>query len=216
MRAISQPHRRSMTTYVLAGVAAAAIIGLVVVVLLATRGGGSQPTPTPTPSSTPSLPLLAAAGSPSGSAIDGIQCQTNEQVAYHIHAHIAVYVGGQQRSVPEGVGIEPPRQEVSTGEGPYVVSGACYYWLHTHTDDGIIHIESPTRKLYTLGNFFDIWGHPLSTSQVGPDSGTLIIYVSGKKYTGDPRVITLTAHELIQIDVNTDVAPQPFTFPVGL
>ena len=29
-------------------------------------------------------------------------------------------------------------------------------WLHTHAADGIVHIESPVDRTYTLGNFFDV------------------------------------------------------------
>ena len=45
--------------------------------------------------------------------------------------------------------------------------GQCIYWLHTHAPDGVIHIESPTQRIYTLGNFFDDWRQPLSADQVG-------------------------------------------------
>ncbi len=38
------------------------------------------------------------------------------------------------------------------------MAGGCFYWLHTHTEDGIIHIESPVQRTFTLGHFFAIWG----------------------------------------------------------
>ena len=40
----------------------------------------------------------------------------------------------------------------------FVVGGSCFAWLHTHAADGVVHIESPTKRTYTLGNFFDVWG----------------------------------------------------------
>src|SRR5581483_12030445 len=30
--------------------------------------------------------------------------------------------------------------------------------LHTHEPDGIIHVESPVNRKFTLGEFFDVWG----------------------------------------------------------
>jgi hypothetical protein len=30
--------------------------------------------------------------------------------------------------------------------------------LHTHDATGIIHVESPTRRSFNLGDFFDVWG----------------------------------------------------------
>ena len=96
-------------------------------------------------------------------------------------------------------------------------SGTCFYWLHTHAADGIIHIESPVHRTYTLGNFFDEWGQPLSTSQVGPASGHVVAIYNGQVYQGNPRDIPLTAHAQIQLEVGTPlVAPEQITFPSGL
>jgi hypothetical protein len=88
--------------------------------------------------------------------------------------------------------------------------------MHSHTADGIIHIESPVQRTYTLGNWFDIWGQPLSATQVGPAHGTVIAYVDGQRVAGNPRDIVLGAHTVIQLDVGKDIALQPYTFPQGL
>jgi hypothetical protein len=125
-------------------------------------------------------------------------------------------VNGSARSVPAGIGIAPPRQVQQTDQGPFVSGGSCFYWLHSHTEDGVIHIESPEQRTFTLGDYFDIWGQPLGPQQVGPAQGTVIAYVDGKRVNGDPRQIALGAHTLVQLDVGQDVAPQPFTFAQGL
>jgi len=168
--------------------------------------------------STNSPTLLASTeGQAQGQPVDGISCDTSEQVVYHIHAHLAVYTNGKLRIVPEGIGIVPPTQVVQTSAGPFVVAGTCFYWLHSHTADGIIHIESPTQRVYTLGNYFDIWNQPLSATQVGPAHGQVTAFVDGQPFTGDPRSIPLNAHTVIQLDVGSaSPAPQPFTFPAGL
>jgi hypothetical protein len=205
---------------VVIGAAALVVAGLVVLILVVR--GGSAPTPpvastSATPSAAPTAtPMAAVPDSVTGQTIDGIQCQTTEQLVYHIHAHLAIYVNGSARSVPYGVGVTPPRKVVATNEGPLVEGGKCFYWLHTHTGDGIVHVESPTQAAYTLGQFFDIWQQPLNTTTVGPATGTLFIYVNGQKYAGDPRAIPLTAHGLIQLDVGTDVPPASFSFPPGV
>ncbi|HEY8676328.1 MAG TPA: hypothetical protein VIO13_10240, partial [Candidatus Dormibacteraeota bacterium] len=159
--------------------------------------------------------LAPISTSVTGQTIDGIQCQAGEQLVFHIHAHLAVYVNGSARTIPQGIGIMPPRTEQSTDAGPVVTAGSCFYWLHAHTDDGIIHIESPVQRTFTLGNYFDVWGVPLDNSQVGPASGTVIAYLNGQRYTGDVRAIPLSAHNLVQLDVSADVAPAPFSFPFG-
>jgi hypothetical protein len=50
------------------------------------------------------------------------------------------------------------------------------YWLHTHAADGIIHIESPIRRIYTLGDFFDVWGEQLGPNQVGTLRGPVVAF----------------------------------------
>ena len=85
-----------------------------------------------------------------GAPIDGIHCDVQEGAVEHIHAHLQLFDRGRALVVPEDIGIPN--------------GGACLYWLHTHAEDGIIHIESPVRRTFTLGEFFDVWGVALSRS----------------------------------------------------
>jgi hypothetical protein len=167
--------------------------------------------------------LLITAGCTQGGSpasayppINGISCDTTEKVAFHIHAHLAIFADSQPLTVPYGIGIGQPWQIQPSSEGPFVVSGSCFYWLHTHTQDGVIHIESPVQRTFTLGDFFAIWHQPLSTSQVATAQGAVIAYVNGARTSGDPNAIALQAHDLVQLDVGQDVTPSPFTFPPGL
>jgi hypothetical protein len=126
-------------------------------------------------------------------------------VQTHFHAHLALVQNGTTVPLPGGIGILQDRQ--------------CLYWLHTHAADGIIHIESPGTATFTLGQFFDIWGQPLSSTQAGPlraDLGAqLHVFVDGAPYPGDLRAIPLTPHELITIELGAEVPPPAFTFPSG-
>jgi hypothetical protein len=178
-----------------------------------TAPGDLGPEQVPVPSGPPLGPINTAVY---GRVIDGIQCQTNEQVVYHIHAHLAVFVDGQPRQVPLGIGIGPPLELQHVSSGDFVAGGSCFYWLHTHASDGVMHIESPTQKQYTLGEFFDVWGQNLTAGQVGPEVGTVTALVDGQVYSGDPRAIPLASHTLIQLDVGTVVPPHPIVWPSGL
>lgn len=193
-----QQRRRQMRTRAWIGAGAAAVVAVVALVLVFTLGGGGT--------------TAATKHAATGATVDGIGCQTSEQVVYHIHSHLAIFDNGQQQVVPRGIGIPGP-QQVQDG---FVESGKCFYWLHTHDTTGIIHVESPTKRTYTLGQFFDIWGQPLSGNQVGKATGKLTVYVDGHQFSGDPRSIVLTPHKVIQLDVGTVVPPKPFTFPAGL
>ena len=149
-------------------------------------------------------PDLAPASTTQTGPVDGIQCGPTEQVAYHIHAHLAVYVNGTPRALPGGVGI-PGSAVVQTTEGPLAGGGSCFYWLHTHAPDGVIHVESPTPRIYTLGNFFDEWHQPLSAGGIGGARGKITAAVNGKPWRQDPGSIPLSAHSVIQLSVGTPV-----------
>jgi hypothetical protein len=230
---------------------AVAVIALVVVLVVVVTGGSSSTSPTvtnphvalePIPASMSSSWVQPPAGTPgpetvpipdgpklatllnaaTGQTMNGIECQTNEQLVLHVHTHLTIFVNGQARVIPYGIGI-PGFQAVDVKGGPFVQTGTCFYWLHVHADDGVIHIESPNTALsFTLGEFFDEWGIPLSKTQVGQAAGPVTVFFSspGKKpqlYTGDPNKLPLGDHYQIQLDVGTPiVAPVQITNWGGL
>jgi hypothetical protein len=187
----------------------------------ATLAGVVGPPPLGPPGSegvpVPSAKPIAPAGAPApGETVDGITTAPSEQFVLHIHAHLTIFVRGVPRQVPYGVGIAPPLQVQPTPAGPFA-GGAGFSWLHTHAPDGIIHIESPAQRTFTLGQFFDIWHEPLGRDQVGPERGRVTALFDGKRYLGDPSGIPLLAHAQIQLDVGRPlVAFQPVAFPGGL
>src|SRR5215207_6338614 len=74
--------------------------------------------------------------------IDGIQCDKIEHLIFHNHTKLGVKIQNKTQSIPGGLGILPNN---------------CIFWLHTHDKSGIIHIESPLKHTYTLGQFLTIW-----------------------------------------------------------
>jgi hypothetical protein len=157
----------------------------------------------------PSAPVLAGTSpATTGQTIDGIGCQTSEQTVFHIHTHLTIFVNGQPRQVPAAIGI-PGAVAEQTKAGPFIGSGTCFYWLHTHAADGIIHIESPVERTYTLGEFFDEWGQPLGPDQAGPAKGKVTAIVNGKVFKGNPRDVPLGSRENLQLDVGSPlIAPE--------
>jgi hypothetical protein len=162
----------------------------------------------------PGAPVLARSRLlTNGQQIDGITCQAGEQVLFHIHAHLTIFVRGGARQIPAGIGIAPPLEVEETPTGAFVAGASCFMWLHTHSADGIIHTESPITRTYTLGEFFDIWGQPLYATQVGPAHGHVTALFNGKYWDGDPRQIPLLKHAQIQLEVGTPlVAPLMIKF----
>jgi hypothetical protein len=220
------PRRKSILALLLASAALVAGCG---------SSGGSSSTTTSSATSTTSAASTTAAssGSPGpetipleqgpelapasttapGTKIDGvIECAPLEQLAYHIHIHLQVYVDGQSRSIPAAIGLLGPVYE-NTPYGRFYGAQKCYYWLHTHASDGIIHVESPTKRIYTLGIFFDEWRQPLSSDQVATAHGKVTAFLNGKPWTKRLRDIPLDPHNQIQLDVGSPIVPfKPISF----
>jgi hypothetical protein len=197
------------------------VLGIALTLILTAPRGGSTPQgpqQQPAASTVQSQPQGArqqvAVGAPLP-AVNGISCDALESTIFHIHLHLAVFFDDQEQSIPYGIGIGQPWQVTGTDEGPFVDDGACFYWIHTHTEDGIIHIESPVRRSFTLGDFFAVWQQPLSATQVGPKQGQVITYVNGQRDSTNPPDIRLLPHQRIQLDVGADVPPYQFDFPPG-
>lgn len=176
--------------------------------------GSAGPEGIPVPNGPKLATLINAA---TGQTVDGVQCQAGEKTVVHVHTHLTIFVNGKAQVIPYGIGI-PGFQAVQSAAGPFVETGSCFYWLHEHGNDGIVHVESPsTSQSFTLGQFFDEWGQPLSGTQVGPASGKVTVFFAspGKKpglYTGNPRNLPLGDHYQIQLDVGTPiVAPVQLT-----
>jgi hypothetical protein len=155
---------------------------------------------------------LAPPGTTGTGTADGINCAPGEQLVYHIHAHLQVYLNGSPRALPGGIGI-PGSVVSNTTLGPVALGGQCIYWLHTHAPDGVIHIESPSVRVYRLGEFFDEWRQPLSSANVAGATGPVTAIVDGKPWNGSPRSIPLLPHEVIQLDVGSPQVPfQPVSW----
>jgi hypothetical protein len=157
---------------------------------------------------------VATAQTPSSAiplTVDGIQCNVNEQFLFHIHAHLSIFVNGQLMYIPPQIGIIPEK---------------CIYWLHTHDESGIVHIESPIKADFTLGQFFDLWKTKLNNPQMFDNifnekgSNMPQIYVNGNKLpTGtNYRDVKLHAHDEILLIYGTLPAniPSKYDFPQGL
>ena len=157
---------------------------------------------------------------PAQKSVDNIPCDQLEHTDVHYHAALQIiYNGIPVTPFPGNVG------RLST----------CFYWLHTHAESpGVIHIESPKDRTFTLGNFFDIWATSLGTPEpldrthvstftLTPDQ-KMVIYVDAgdgkgpQLYDGEPRAIVLKTHAVITIEITPpEVTPPPkFTFESGL
>lgn len=96
----------------------------------------------------------------------------------------------------------------------------------THDNSGIIHIESPIQRDFTLGQFFDLWKTKLNNPQIFDNifnkSANSIpqIYINGNKLPNGPnyRDVKLHAHDQIALIYGTPPTniPSKYVFAQGL
>lgn len=150
-----------------------------------------------------------------GQKIDHLlECHSFLNESFHIHVHLSIFdPSGTQIMVPWAVGIVAPW--TFNQQGNEVTGGTCFYSLHTHDRSGVIHDESKTDLGLKLGNFFDVWGMPLSTTDVAGYTGTVWVRIitptTNTPWTTsiDPRTIVLSEHEQISLAVVNPVMPVP-------
>jgi hypothetical protein len=152
---------------------------------------------------TPQWPDGSSAAGGQGQTIAGVECLKSE--AYHIHAHLSIFRNGEQLAIPAHIGLV-----------------GCAYELHTHDSSGIVHVETSTSRAFTLGQFFAVWGQPLSTSNVAGITGLPVAFytvdgASLAQYTGNPADIALQARRDIVIVIGTAPATIPnYQWDAGL
>ncbi|HEV8697032.1 MAG TPA: hypothetical protein VGQ89_05005 [Candidatus Limnocylindrales bacterium] len=211
----------------------AVVLVAAVVVALSSVGSGVAPTPSE-PSSAAASTASGAAASPAGppkllwpappdpldrAVAAGLEPAPKEYKVNHVHAHLDVFIEGEEILVPAGIGINIKDPEVKFFD--YVGSYAgiemcdqpCISPLHTHDASGILHTESMDPEPHTLGQFFTEWGVELSETCVGEHCSPtpIAVYIGGEPYVGDPRAIELTDLKVIVIVVGTPPAVIPST-----
>jgi hypothetical protein len=141
-------------------------------------------------------------------AVLGLPALGFEGTALHIHAHLDVFVDGKRVVVPAGVGIDPADRFISP--------------LHTHDTSGVIHVESPTVRPFSLGEFFGVWGVPLAAGRLGGYTAgpgrPLRTFVDGHPLSGDPAQLVLKPHQEIVLAYGRLPRPVPasYQFASGL
>jgi hypothetical protein len=200
---------------------------LFLVAATACGGGGGDdpaPAPAPTPAPAPGVPTIAPAvnldanqqigvtstfwgdGSTAtggaGATVQGVPCAAPVDT-FHIHSHLSIIVNGQAQAIAANVGLV----DTATLD--------CHYYVHTHDRSGKVHVEAPAAGTFTLGQFFAIWGQPLtSTNVAGITNMDRKVYITENstvtEFTGDPATIELQSHRHIAIVLGTPVTQVPF------
>ncbi|HEU5226876.1 MAG TPA: MFS transporter [Ktedonobacteraceae bacterium] len=156
--------------------------------------------------------LRLSRGNPAtGQPVGDMLCQATLGSAQRVSVHLTVYINDQQVGIPAGIGSVAPSQPDVTALASNGRT-TCLYPLHVFEADNIIHVDAPTNRTYTLGEFFDIWGQPLSRTQVADYQSDvthpLAFYAfdadgNMRNYTDNPRSIPLLEHGTIVVAYNS-------------
>jgi hypothetical protein len=85
--------------------------------------------------------------------------------------------------------------------------------IHVHPGEpNVIHVESPERKNFYLGQFFGVWGVRLTSRCLGSFCGTLHWWLDGKAKTGNSADLKLADHQEIAIALGKPPAHVPTGF----
>lgn len=127
------------------------------------------------------------------------------QERVHRHAHLDLFVDGERVTVPAGIGLDAGDTPVSS--------------VHTHNPDGIVHVESPVDRRYTLADFFAVWGLRAGRGCLGGSCAAgdraLHVFVDGREAEPDPAQVELTDRREVVVSYGTaaEVGKQvPTTF----
>lgn len=119
---------------------------------------------------------------------DQIDCTSQMSNNYHVHVFVGIYYNGDWMILPETIGIvgasnPPPPYEAYTND--------CFYYLHTHDETGVVHVEDPNTAgtpivdaYRKLGDLFSVWGITVNGTQFGPLTGLVTVYTSGQVFRG--------------------------------
>jgi len=96
-----------------------------------------------------------------GSRPPPLACISGSGRAYHWHTQLTIVSAGNPVTIPADIGI----------------SFTCMQILHTHDTSGLIHIEPDTpeqARVYTVGDFFNVWGKPFGSPTRMTVNGTAV------------------------------------------
>lgn len=220
--------RRMLINRGLLGAGAVLVAGGIAAAVVAQSGGGGSASASPknsnaAPTAMPSTPAVTTNGGRTTAppwdtpadpgtrvAAAGLPMLGQEGTTLHIHAHLDVIADGKAVTVPALIGIDETNQQISP--------------LHTHDTSGVVHIESPVKADFTLGQFMTEWNVPISKDGLGTlktgGGKELHLFVNGKEQTGDPAAVKLGAHEEIAIvfgaPADKVTVPTSYKWPEGL
>jgi hypothetical protein len=199
-RAVAPRRRRVRPGLVYVGVGAV-VVAAIAAAIVSDGGGGSKSTQTTIAAGTSGAfgqHYAGLAQRRQAAHVPTMMDTMNSRV--HFHPLLRVYVNGKQIPVPANIGIDPTQEAMQ-------MAG-----LHTHDTSGTIHVEGVAGA--RLGQFFRIWGVPLSSRQLGPyrarGADGVRMWVDGKPSTAFGQLALADGQHIV-----VSFGPKSALRPVG-
>lgn len=114
-----------------------------------------------------------------------MSCTLDMYTKFHIHPRLAVIINEEKQTLPPNIGV----------------TFGCMHPLHTHDDTGEIHVESPEKRDFTLGDFFAVWGKPFTKDQILDSkvdgAHEIVMTVNGKSNNEFENLVLRDKEEII-------------------
>lgn len=137
-------------------------------------------------------------GSTAAPIIDGVQCDEMATYGFRGEAHMDIFIDGKPQTVPSNIGI---------------MNGTCKYWINTGNTGGIINIEAPEQRQFSLSQLIDVWK---GTSSL-PPPGSPAIFIDGKKAASDlnDTILPQNGEVVLVYGKAPSIIPDSYQFPSG-
>lgn len=148
-----------------------------------------------------------------GQVVQGLSCVKPPKFdQVYNYSHLNLVVDGQAIAIPDNIGLVSPGNPAVADAALRLIG--CAYPLITTDSSGKIRTEADIATPFTLGQFFALWGQPLSTSNVAGYAGKPVkVFVKDgstlTEYTGALEALALTVNREITIQVGTPLAEIP-------
>jgi len=126
--------------------------------------------------------------------------QNEDRAALVDHRHVRLFIidNGQNVTIPANIGFSSALWQNRTLDA-YGIRG--YAPLHTHGEDGVIHVEAREVRNWTLGDFIEIWGSDFPT-------GSLVFTDNAGEPHTEANIVDYRSHVLKDLETITVHYPE--------
>ncbi len=127
------------------------------------------------------------------------ECTSDAETVFHLHSELTVMANKKLVEIPAEIGVDRINN--------------CMSAIHTHDPNGIIHVESPIKKDFILGDFFFKWGKTLNSQQIldfqVDDQHALKVYVDGRESQEFENIVLKDKQKIFIDYYNLKDGPDP-------